>query len=257
MKVLTEAELRTANISRNLGEYHVPEGTFVTPMAKEYMRDHHIRLVIGNETVGKTTASSHASMTRTPIKPQGGYTYVDAATGEGIADKPEDMTHLRGNILVPKTHPRIALRGKLDSLQAEVLMMEARYSGQKMFCRDLDSVLCYLRSILGAEVKEEKLEEILLFGLNHKELRHMSHDVKGTFGMEHPIPDSTMDIEALEVNFLRTQVREAELTAVNAFCDGDFLRIIEHLNRLSSGIYILFCRIISGYYKKMEGEQNE
>ena len=152
------------------------------------------------------------------------------------------MTHLRGNLLVPKTHPRIALRGHLDGLQARVLLMQAKYKEDEALRAALDSVLCYLRAILGAEVKEERLGEILLFGLGHEELRRMSHNVKEYFGIEHPVPDPTMGEQALELNLLRTQVREAELSAANAFHEGDTLGIIRHLNRLSSGIYILFCK---------------
>ena len=51
------------------------------------------------------------------------------------------------------------------------------------------------------------------------------------------------------LNELRTQVRETELCAVNAFAqdgpDGR-LDIIEGLNRLSSCVYILFCRTAAG-----------
>ena len=38
-------------------------------------------------------------------------------TGERFADKPDHLTHLRDDAsLVPKTHPRIVARGKLDLL---------------------------------------------------------------------------------------------------------------------------------------------
>ena len=68
--------------------------------------------------------------------------------------------------------------------------------------------------------------------------------------MNHPVPDPSMGAVAMELNFLRTQVREAELCAANAFPKGDELNMIQHLNRLSSGIYILFCRVLSGYYER-------
>ena len=47
--------------------------------------------------------------------------YIDAVTGEALAEKPEHMTQLCGNRLVSKTHPRIVFRGKLDSLIAKAL----------------------------------------------------------------------------------------------------------------------------------------
>lgn len=266
MKVLTEADLRAARVSRADGEYRVAKDTFVTPAAREYLRDRGVRLVMeeaGGSEAGisgaaqdDTVRNHYAAMTRTPVRKNGERTFVHAETGEGYSEKPEEMTHLRGNLLVPKTHPRIALRGELDGMQARVLLLQVRFAEHRLLCRDLESVLSFLRAILGAEVKEEKLPETLLFGLGHGELRRMSHQVRETFGIDHPIPDHTMGEAALELNLLRTQARLAELAAARAFPDGDCLGVIEHLNRLSSGIYILFCRMVSGYYERMEGESH-
>lgn len=253
MKVLTEADLRTLKISEAHGEFHVEEGTFVTPLAKEFLRDRKVNLVVDRRNVvveGSQKKRAYQTMTYTPVREAGKHTYIDAITGEGYQEKPEDMTHLYGNRLIPKTHPRIALRGKLDSLEAQVLLMQVKFQEEKKLCKDLDSVLFYLQVILGAEVKNEALDEVLLFGLNHEELRHVSHNVREEFGMNHPIPNPSMGAVAMELNFLRTQVREAELCAAHAFERGDELNIIQHLNRLSSGIYILFCRILSGYYER-------
>ena len=253
MKVLTEADLRTLKISEGRGEFHVEEGTFVTPLAKEFLRDRKVKLVIDRPSVvaeGSRKKRMHQTMTYIPIRKMGKYTYIDAVTGEGYEEKPENMTHLYGNRLIAKTHPRIALRGKLDSLEAQVLLIQVRYQEETGLCQDLESVLVYLQTLLGAEVKNEVLEEVMLFGLNHEELRYMSHNVREEFGMNHPVPDPSMGAVAMELNFLRTQVREAELCAANAFPKGDELNVIQHLNRLSSGIYILFCRVLSGYYER-------
>lgn len=213
---------------------------FVTPTAREYLRDRGISLVVDK--------APRTAMTRTPVPDRGDYTFVDAVTGMGYRTKPEDMTHLRGNLLVAKTHPRIALRGMLDGLQASILLLQARYPGERALCTDLDSALAYVGAVLGAEVKEEPMKETLLFGLGEEEIRRMSHDVRTHFGMDHPIPSASMGVLALELNYMRTRVREAELWAARAFPEGDSLGIIKHLNRLSSGIYILFCRVVSGKY---------
>ena len=54
------------------------------------------------------------------------------------------------------------------------------------------------------------------------------------------------------LNALRTQVRETELCAVNAFSKNpdEHLDIVEGLNRLSSCVYILFCRVAAGHYEE-------
>lgn len=266
MNVLTEADLRAAKVSRADREYRVPKNTFVTPSAKEYLRDNGVELIVDDESGSDAPWAPAASaaagdvgrrfapMTRTPIQKKGDHTFVDAATGEGYSEKPEEMTHLRGNLLVHKTNPRIALRGEIDGLMARVLLLKFRYSDNRALCRDLESILLYLRAILGAEVKDEKLTDTPLLGMNHTEIRRMSHNVREAFGIDHPIPDSSMGEPALELNLLRTQVREAELAAAHAFQNGDYLGLIEHLNRLSSGVYILFCRVVSGFYGRMEGE---
>ena len=49
--------------------------------------------------------------------------YVDYETGAySTYEKPEHMTQLFGNKLVCKDHPRILFRGKLDALQADVVL---------------------------------------------------------------------------------------------------------------------------------------
>ena len=37
-------------------------------------------------------------------------------SGGYVEEKPEHMTHLHGDVLVPKTHPRIVFRGKMAAL---------------------------------------------------------------------------------------------------------------------------------------------
>ena len=50
-------------------------------------------------------------------------------------------------------------------------------------------------------------------------------------------------------------MREAELCAAGAF-DGGREDILRWLNRLSSGVYLIFCRELAGYYKE-GGERTE
>ena len=46
--------------------------------------------------------------------------------GGYMEEKPEHMTHLNGEYLVPKTHPRIRFRGAVDTLEAEILLWRMR-----------------------------------------------------------------------------------------------------------------------------------
>ena len=83
------------------------------------------------------------------------------------------------------------------------------------------------------------------------ETMHTSHHVKEIFGIDHPVPHIGMGRLCIELNLLRTQVREVELVAAQTFAAPDAAPrpdLIEALNRLSSCVYIIFCRKLSGYY---------
>ena len=108
----------------------------------------------------------------------------------------------------------------------------------------LGEVLEALRAVLAAEVKEEPLPPLTLFGLDGDGLRRVSHHVREELGIPHPIPEHTMGRMALTLNRLRTQIRETELAAAAAF-PGQREDLLLALNRLSSGIYILFCRLVA------------
>ena len=119
---------------------------------------------------------------------------------------------------------------------------------------DLEELLGFIRQILGAEVKDQPLEESTLLGLDSEQIRQVSHHVKEHLGIDHPIPSYQMGRLCVALNRLRTQVREVELSGARAFAreDGSCGRVdlIQGLNRLSSCVYILFCRKLSGYYNR-------
>jgi ethanolamine utilization cobalamin adenosyltransferase len=171
-----------------------------------------------------------------------------SANAEGNA-KPEHMTHLDASTLVPKTHPRIFLRGKLDSLEALLLQTRllAEERGRGEAARALGEVYGLAQRVLAAEVKGEPLGPFTLLGMDSAALRAQSHDPKGFAGLDaHPVPHIGMGGLCLALNFLRTQVRETELAAARAFVspNGDVERpdLLEALNRMSSAIYLLFLK---------------
>ncbi len=197
-----------------------------------------------------------AAMTAQPIPTsQGKARYRIADTGQSLDHKPEEMTHLRGNLLVPKTHPRIAFRGKLDSLIARFLEVQllAKERGDTAVLADLEDLLGFLQSLLAAEVKDQPLGEVTLLGLDSEGVRDVSHHIQREYGIPHPIPSHKMGRLCVALNSLRTQVREAELAAAQAFSQEGTIThtdLIEGLNRLSSAVYIIFCRKLSGWYDK-------
>ena len=243
--ILTENDLRSHPPAPGARQYQVEEGTFVTESARSWLEKRDIQLVI------LPKGRMCGGMSRTPLPDRGSRTYLDSATGLPLGrEKPEEMTHLRGNLLVKKSSPRIAFRGKLDSLEAAILEAQALAHRQNApAVRDgLGEVLEQVRLVLGAEVKDQPLEEVPILGMDQARLRQVSHNVKGAFGIDHPIPSWEMGELALRLNTLRTQVRETELAAAVAFeAPGETPRpdIIRALNRLSSAVYILFCKLLA------------
>ena len=232
-KLLTDIELR-AHWSCDRSEcYYVEDDVILTPAAMDFVREHGI-------TLCRKERSSNRGMSMTPVPVRNGKpVYQDAVTGVQLLCKSETMTHLRGNLLVPKTHPQIELRGRLDSLMAQIMQVQlvAKEEGQNAIVSDL----------------EEPLSEVTMLGMDSQQIRYNSQQVKKVFGIDHPIPNYQMGRMCVELNRLRTQVREVELCAARAFyCDGSFTRpdLIEALNRMSSCVYIILCRKLSGFYDR-------
>lgn len=148
--------------------------------------------------------------------------------------KPEHMTHLRAGELVPKTHPRIAFRGKLDSLEGEILLTMKDPGAPK---KVLEEMLGFCRSLMRCDVLGESVPEIHLYGMTEGELRHRSHNPQKYYGTPHILPNGEDSIVLLRLNYLRTQIREAELQSYHAFPQRTDIH--RALNRLSSLCWIL------------------
>ena len=171
--------------------------------------------------------------------------------GAYLTEKPEHMTHLNGNVLVCKTHPRITFRGKMDLLEAELMLCQLK---APEFSKELQEILTFARYLLRCEVMGEKVEEQKLCGLTEQELRRHSHIPQDFYGQPHFMPEHTDGEEILLLNRTRCIARQAELAAVAAFTDekgnptrADLLRM---LNRLSSMLYILMIRLKAEREKK-------
>ena len=107
--------------------------------------------------------------------------------------------------------------------------------------------------MMAAEVLDKPLRKADFCGFTQEEIHEMSHHIQETFSFSDTNPQDTMDEIALQLNWLRTQARETEIVAINAFLLHDTCMradILQGLNRLSSAVYVLYCRVLSGYYCK-------
>ena len=160
--------------------------------------------------------------------------------GGFMEGKPEHMTHLNGDTLVEKTHPRILFRGAVDTLEGELLLAAAGATGE--IRKQLEEALAYTRTLLRNEVLDEPVKLETLGGMDEKALRERSHRPQDFYGQPHFMPAPTDSQLLLQVNKARCLARNAELRAVAAFPTGreDLLRAF---NRLSSFLYLIMIQL--------------
>lgn len=165
--------------------------------------------------------------------------------GGVLQTKPEHMTHLNAEFLVPKTHPRIAFRGKVDMLEAALLLAAAESDGS--IRTQLEEALAYTRYLLGQEVLGEPVVCKALGGMEEDELRKRSHRPQDFYGKPHFMPSPEDGKALLLVNFARCAARQAELAAVEAFLDKEGqpqrVDLLQALNRLSSFLYLIMIQL--------------
>ena len=219
----TEETVRD-NIRNREGKrvFFLGAGDRLTSAARDYLNRERIAIV----------PAAQAKITR--------YKGVDGCVYE---EKPEHMTQLQGDLLVPKTHPRIRFRGKLDSLESELVLAILELPEME---KELSEMLDYVRRILRCEVLEEPFTVQSLCGLTESEQRSHSHFPQTYYGQPHFMPGPNDGLTVAKLNRLRCRTREAELAAVEAFTDSEGITsrqdILRAMNRLSSMVYILMIR---------------
>ena len=246
-KPLTEQEIRLLlRKDKSLRSLDVPKGTIATPSALEFLK---MNSIVLNFTEGEENEAKAETACMMYIGPN----------GEKLDTKPEELTHLYGNLLTEKDNPVIIFRGKLDRLCAMIL--EAQLLGaekeNRSYVNDLQEILDFVRSLLPAEYKCNPLGEFCVLGLTSRDLRERSHHPEKYFGRKHIRMHHSMGALCLRLNLIRTTVRETELAAVamlRALPDqsGSARRcredIVKALNRLSSLFYILIYKYLPRNY---------
>lgn len=219
--MLWDEQAVRANIRNRDGKrvYYLGKGDQLTSTARDFLRRERIEILPG----------SQARPERYRLL-SGGY----------AEEKPEHMTHLNGEVLVPKTHPRIRFRGKMDTLEAELILCQLVPGAPE---GALGEILDLSRKILRCDVLEEPLRQDTLCGLTQDEQRGRSHMPQDYYGQPHFMPQASDGSVIAGLNRARCFAREAELAAVEAFSnrEGNLIRedIPKALNRMSSMLYLL------------------
>ena len=219
--MLYNEESVRANIRNRDGKrvFYLGKGDQLTSSARDWLRRERIEILPAEQA-----------------KPQrycllnGGY----------VEQKPEHMTHLYGDVLVPKTHPRILFRGKMDTLESELILCQL---ADKSLEGPVGEILGLARQIIRCEVLGEPLKWDTLCGLTESEQRKRSHFPQEYYGPPHYMPSFADGMVIARLNRARCAAREAELASVTAFADreGNITRqdIPQALNRMSSMLYLL------------------
>ncbi len=266
MKAITEDALRLELRNIQPDTYYIPEGKILTPAAREYLQQRKIKVAKeGQQVKEQQPKEAEPRIVATPVLPMPKINmdaedgpkpkFIDHETGAFYVTKPEHMTHLYGNVLVVKNHPRILFRGKLDSLQSLIVLAQVQLfaDGKQKLVDDLGNILDILREMMSCDVLEKEFKNETIIGLTHAELRERSHFPKKYFGIDQMIlPDYTMGKDYALINQIRSAIRETEVAAASAFQEGTKCTrrdIIQELNRLSSALHIMMCMYLAGHYR--------
>ncbi|HVZ85488.1 MAG TPA: ethanolamine utilization microcompartment protein EutL [Polyangia bacterium] len=191
------------------------------------------------------------------VVPDGRFRALD--TGETFAEKPDHLTHLRDDSsLVPKTHPRIVARGKLDLLQSALLdaQVAADAEDARALVGELGEIVELARALVGAEVTGREIPPPALWGMSADEIRDATHHTHELYGVPFMYPDVRQGPVIAKLALARAIAREAEVAALAAFPPEAGLAtapparadLAHALNRISSALYLLAVRYVAGLY---------
>ena len=219
--MLCTEEMVRANIRNRDGKrvYFLGDSDKLTPGARDYLNRERIQILPAEQAKIQVYRLENGAV---------------------MKEKPEHMTHLRGDILVSKTHPVIRFRGKMDTLQAELILGQQGLPREK---NRLGEILALSRTLIRCDVMQEPVPMEKLCGLTEQELHRRSHFPQDYYGKPHFMPEAADGATVARLNLLRCRVREAELAAAEAFEDseGNCRRgdILQALNRMSSMLYLM------------------
>ena len=240
MELLTREDVRRMSDNGTRGPVVVGRDQRLTPGARDWLAAHKIQAVF------PAGGDAHIAPPSTPQ-----YRTLFGAT---LNEKPEHMTHLKGNVLVFKDHPRIAFRGMIDALEGEIMLAQQASRAHPALVAELEEALALVRRLIRCDVLDEPVGELRLCGYDAGQLREYSHYPDKHLGQPHFLPAHTDPPALLAVNRLRTLVRQTELSAYAAFKDADGAvtrgDIILGLNRLSSLMWIMMIKLKGGQYER-------
>lgn len=261
--IVTEADLRDQLRRPSVGAtVAIPAGARLSPSAADFVKQWAL-ITVESATGESATASTNGPAGSTgipgperldwdtesvfPVNFEGDLPTC-VTCGTAVTAKPSALTQLNAYHYAPKTHPRIRLRGRVDSLHAMVLLIQriARQDGHTELARDLGTVAAYCRELTSSEYNERPAAELRLPNWDIEQIHRATHDPMAVLGIPHLTIDDTEPEIQHWLNLARTTSREIEVVAMEAFPSPHHpygASICHAFNRLSSTFYFLQLRL--------------
>lgn len=225
MKFITEDDIRSKNLKSG-DVLNIAADERLTPSAAEYAAQARLRV--------EFTAGAGAACTCIE-RPE-------AVPGLEKCDcvQSQEVTYLDSSMVVPKNHPSIVMRGKLDTLLAQLTLVQTQFDPKNRLPGFLKECLADLRSwvllTLNGEVSGAAVDPDGMGGMDVETLHIVSREPAKYLGLDHFAAEASMGGNMALLNWLRALVRETEVAAVGCSVNMD---VVCALNRLSSAVYVL------------------
>ncbi len=239
MNFITEEDIRARNVNAG-GVLVLAAGERLTPSAAEYASQNRIQV-----QEGACAAASAGCGCEAPA-PKAAPAAACAAPASGPAcTKASDaqcheLTLLEQGVEVPKNHPAVIMRGKLDTLLSQIVLVQTQFDPKDRRPAFLKQCLVDLHAwvmlTLRGEMTGETVNAAGMGGMDVQTLHVVSREPQKYLGMDHVAAQGNMGGNVALLNWLRASVRETEVVAVSCSGNAD---VIASLNRLSSAVYVL------------------
>ena len=192
MIFLTEEQVRERCGSD--GKLHLGPTERLTPAAGEFLRGHNCKVVED----GPGACGCAAKETPAPEAPAAAPQEParEAATPPADAGRNVEHTYLDAQTVVSKSHPRIFLRGRLDTLIAETVLTQTSLAAASRIPdaikNGLADINAWLWQILQAEVSGSPVPEQTMCGMNAAVLREVARDPQTYLNQGHIMPDPSL-----------------------------------------------------------------
>lgn len=236
MRYITEEEARQRFVNGS-GSCTLSADERLTPAAAELLRANNCSVA-----AGETPQVSFQHASSMPVgSPSAAPAAPAAPASEACVCKPcIGRTHLDADTQVHKSHPRIELRGRMDTLISAAVVVQTQFDMKNRLPVLLKTGLADLKNwlwqLLCAEVSGQPLPALTVCGMTPDMVHAVSIDPVKYLGQGHVVPDAGLGPNVALLNWLRAQVRELEVLLAKT---GDRDDLLEATNRLSTAVYVV------------------